>query len=653
MKTLRNRLLFFFLVFNAITIGVIFLFYAFDEQKERYNSTVSLLENTHQLLLKDFIIFEEFLTYETINPLFFNVGQSIYLLKHDELLRKIYTRLDSLENLNVAENLEIKSPIGKVRTKVKHYDSFTKEMVKLIKERGFKDFGLIGSMRENIHELERYSDLNQERILMLRRHEKDFLLRGQGIYVSKHKKLADKFLDEISRQKLSDSKKKVISKNLEEYSIKFRRLAKLEEKIGLRNNTGIKQKTRSTVNEIQFIFDDLIKRTVQRQGSILTSMTYYFLVYIAMVVVISVIGSIYLSKRITLKLSLISNHMQRFVQSEFSLTEELDVAIKEDEVSLLAKNYLLLKDEIIDLISSFKQKVEERTHEISEQKDRIEDQAVKIVSQHENLLAKNKLIENQNKAMLDGIRYAERIQSAVLPAESQLNEIFAHNFIFYKPRDIIGGDFYWMRRIQENNNDISVIAAADSTGHGVPGALMTMLGYAFLNEIILRQNVYEANEILERLRSKIIVAMNYKESDRVAGDGMDIALCVINHKKRTLTYAGANRPLYIVRKSEILYIRGDNFAIGKLGGVEKRFTKQTLPLEEDDNVYLFTDGYADQFGGNTGRKFMRKNIRSLLLEMRSFPMFYQKEHLEKKHNEWRGEEKQVDDILVMGLKVKW
>lgn len=277
--------------------------------------------------------------------------------------------------------------------------------------------------------------------------------------------------------------------------------------------------------------------------------------------------------------------------------------------------------------------VRERTAEVVKQKDEIEKQ--------------RDMIAEQNKNITDSIEYARRIQTAILPPGDYIKELFPQRFILYLPRDIVSGDFYWLT--QKNNQIISV--AADCTGHGVPGGFMSMLGIAFLNEIVNKNEVLHANEILNQLREQVISSLHQTGKMGEAQDGMDVSLYILDHKKRKLEFSGANNPLIIIRDKEIIEIKGDKMPIGIHYRAEEPFSNHKVDLMEGDVVYSFTDGYPDQFGGRNGKKFLSKNFKELLLKIHDKPMNKQKEILEKTLLEWQGSFERVDDILVMGVKI--
>ena len=255
------------------------------------------------------------------------------------------------------------------------------------------------------------------------------------------------------------------------------------------------------------------------------------------------------------------------------------------------------------------------------------------------------IIEQKNQAITDSIQYASRIQTAVLPPSDFLTEMGLDNFILYRPKDIISGDFY--RGIEKEGS--IYIAAADCTGHGVPGALMSMLGHVFLDEILHTESPANAAAILDRLREEVINTLKQKGLVGEARDGMDISLCIINRDERKLDFAGANNPLYLVREEKLTKVQADRMPIGIHVTTIIPFTNQTVEIKKGDYIYLFSDGYADQFGGPKGRKFMYKPFQDLLLRNHSRPMELQREILENTFIKWMGDRSQVDDVLVIGL----
>ena len=286
--------------------------------------------------------------------------------------------------------------------------------------------------------------------------------------------------------------------------------------------------------------------------------------------------------------------------------------------------------------------LEQRNEEIQAQRDEIEDKNVLITDQRDIAL-------KQKQEITDSIQYAQRIQEAVLPDKQLFVNDINDYFILFKPKDIVSGDFYWMTKIEGK----LIVVAADCTGHGVPGAFMSMLGVTFLNEIVNKDRVLQANEILNRLRNKVIESLHQK--DRETKDGMDISLAVIDPVKNELQYAGAYNSLYLINSNngdkQIEKIAADRMPIGIHLKMDKEFTNHVIHYKKDDVVFMFSDGYMDQFGGEKGRKLKSKRFQELLLTVHEKPMAEQRKILDSFLAKWKGELEQLDDILIIGLKL--
>ncbi len=262
-----------------------------------------------------------------------------------------------------------------------------------------------------------------------------------------------------------------------------------------------------------------------------------------------------------------------------------------------------------------------------------------------------KEIEFRHNEVTKSINYAQRIQKALLPGEETFKECPYEHFIFFSPRDIVSGDFYWLKQI----GDYTAVVAADCTGHGVPGAFMSVLGISFLNDIFGRNKIYSAKEVLEKMRQMMKNSFHYNGNTKKfkSSDGIDMALAIINNKTLALDFSGANNPLYIIRNNELIILKATRNPVGNYP-FEKPFESEQINLQKGDRLYMFSDGFIDQFGGKKGRKFLKKNFQRLLLHIakENLPMEEEKEILSIALHEWIGKKyKQVDDILVLGMKI--
>jgi serine phosphatase RsbU (regulator of sigma subunit) len=368
-------------------------------------------------------------------------------------------------------------------------------------------------------------------------------------------------------------------------------------------------------------------------------------------------AEIYFNKAFAISDSL---HTQSALQQSMELqtryeTEKKDLQIKQQEGDILLKvsenkrKSIIIWLSIAALVGStffgaiafinFK-KTKQAKKVIEEQKNQVEIQKEEITHQKE-------LVDEKQKEIIDSINYAQRIQHAVLTGEDVWNKVSKEHFILFKPKDIVSGDFYWA---YNTSNNRSVFALADCTGHGVPGGFMSMLGNSFLNEIVVENKIFKANEILNKLRTKIIKALEQKGGTQQK-DGMDISLCVWNKLDNTLEFSGANNPLWLLRGKELMEYKADKMPIGLYLETEVPFSSVTIQLQKADIIYLSTDGYADQFGGPKGKKLKYKSLMEMLIFNSMQPMETQKMLLEKSFYEWKVNHDQVDDVSLVGIRV--
>lgn len=288
-----------------------------------------------------------------------------------------------------------------------------------------------------------------------------------------------------------------------------------------------------------------------------------------------------------------------------------------------------------------------KNQKLAESKLQIEKINSDLEQKNAEVIRQKDIIEQKNQSITDSIQYASRIQTAVLPPEDFLNEWGLENFILFMPKDIVSGDFYWGVR----KNEKVIIAAADCTGHGVPGAFMSMLGHAFLEEIVNTREIADAASILNILRDEIINTLRQKGTTGETRDGMDISLIILDLKEGKLDYSGANNPLYLIRDGKLTKYLADRMPIGIHFISYTPFTNQSIGLRKGDCLYMFSDGFADQFGGPKGKKFMYKPFQDLVLKNHTNPLNIQKEMLKTTFEKWKGDREQVDDVMVIGIRI--
>jgi serine phosphatase RsbU (regulator of sigma subunit) len=356
---------------------------------------------------------------------------------------------------------------------------------------------------------------------------------------------------------------------------------------------------------------------------------------------------LYATMKDSMTSSVLQNQMEQMEESfrEEKLKEKnasLEQAKQLQDVSLNNAhiiNYATIGGIILALLLAFtlfkryqlKQKanivLEERNYEIESQKG---------------------IIEQKNKDISDSINYAKNIQDTLLPELPQIQSAFKESFIFFRPKNIVSGDFYWFSTVGNK----AMIAVADCTGHGVPGAFMSMIGIDKINQAVLELRLSRPSEILSTINRLLKTIL--KQDDLTGGmrDGMDVALISVDKEKMSLEFSGANRPLWIIRKGELIELKPTKASLGGHTPISQEFITHEFALEKNDCIYLFSDGYADQFGGVKGKKMMTKNFKRLLVSLSSETMESQKKLIAERLNEWQGNLEQVDDICIMGVRIQ-
>ena len=274
-------------------------------------------------------------------------------------------------------------------------------------------------------------------------------------------------------------------------------------------------------------------------------------------------------------------------------------------------------------------------------------QNFKLSKKNEEISEQRNTILKKNEEIIDSIHYALKIQTALLPTEEEFKRAFLNSFIFYKPKDIVSGDFYW----KYESADFIFYATADCTGHGVPGGFMSMLGISLLNDIVKDKRITDPCDVLDLMSVKIISELKQTEKIGKSKDGMDITLCRLNKTKTELVFASANNDLWLIRNGQIIEYRADRQPVGYHFGTITQFNQQKIDLLPEDIIITFSDGYSDQFGGEKGKKYKYRQLQQILLTNSNLSMEEQKLILQETIENWRGDLEQVDDILIIGIRV--
>lgn len=348
--------------------------------------------------------------------------------------------------------------------------------------------------------------------------------------------------------------------------------------------------------------------------------------------------------KITKQLNLIDGQLLRISEQEDKIKLQVE-AIEKQKLILYFVMFALLLVSFLGyyIYRGYKIKkeanirLEEKNRTISLQKDEIEKQRDLAAAQRDQ-------IAYQKKHITDSIMYAKRIQTALIPSLELFSEKLEH-FVLYKPLAIVSGDFYWV----STNGNLQVIICADCTGHGVPGAFMSMLGVSMLNEIVNGKHIIMPDQIVEALRQGVIKTLKQVAEEESIKDGMDIAVCLVDFDKSKMWFSGANNPLYLVRKGELTHYRADKMPVA-IHYKMTPFTLHEIDLQKGDAFYIFSDGYADQFGGPNEKKFMSMKLKETVVAMEGMPMLKQGERLNEIFEDWRGNNPQVDDVTMIGVR---
>jgi sigma-B regulation protein RsbU (phosphoserine phosphatase) len=367
------------------------------------------------------------------------------------------------------------------------------------------------------------------------------------------------------------------------------------------------------------------------------------LIFIVTLFIVSVL--IYRKTRvITSPIKKLVDNVDRITNGD--LRERAEVS-GNNEITRLSEKFNMMIAQLESYYYELEEKVKERTLRIEKQKEEIESQRDTLAVKNTQLNEAYLEIEEQKKHIMDSIYYARRIQTAILPSFSMLDKCLEEYFIFYLPKDIVSGDFYWMHQ----TSGLVMLAAVDCTGHGVPGAFMSIVGFNQLNNAVNIKKVTKASDILNELNMGVIQTLNENTSETSIKDGMDMTLCVFDFRKRKLDFAGANNPIIQVRNKKLIKHKGNRFPIGAFVDNQPQiFTSNEVELAKGDMIYLFSDGYADQFGGPENKKFFTKRFEQLLTDISGYPVDEQKEILKNTLYDWMGQNGQVDDILVIGIR---
>lgn len=483
---------------------------------------------------------------------------------------------------------------------------------------GFKEFGYIGKMREVIHHVEEEFPQFDQQILSLRRHEKDYIMRNDENYaVSLHKEMAE--------WQARGNCPVELTKYLQ-YFDSVRSRMQILFAIPNRNHYSNWSMNMSNIQaNLRRFRGEFIRESYALSNDSLTMQ--YIISGIAFLALI--IGSVYIVRNITIQVSRLQKSMNEFISSNYHAYEGISHQLPKNEIGQISIQFLKMARKIKWDVHLLEERVLRRTTALHE---------------------KNVLLEKQHSEMMDSLRYAQKLQESLLVSRKQLAQHFEQVHVHYSPKNLVGGDFYWMKNFRENGADKILFALADCTGHGVPGALLSVLGMNTLDELFA-DGIRKPNELLDSLRKTILRRINSEEEQRM--DGMDIAIFCLDKRSRELHFSGAQMPLWIVRNSEVIELNGERVPIGFTYMNHLEFKSQHVILEEEDKLVFFTDGMVDQFGMESNKKFGKKQLRYLLSRSSNQNGSVLYNRLMNQFSFWKGEGEQTDDCTFLILEPKF
>jgi serine phosphatase RsbU (regulator of sigma subunit) len=621
----------------------------------------SNLKSTRILLLEVNKLKEDILVVDNSETKFYTNNVSITEERFKELNLKITSFLHYFEKSKILEKYSLQKKIENLKTQIIEHNQNYNQLIYLYKLKGFKSFGLEGKMRNYAHNI---YDFNNKEVqfycLMLRRHEKDFLLRKDLSYVHQFNTVCQKFIDMINKNpSITNKDKSYLIDQLYFYNKYFLSLARIESRIGVKGRTGNLEKSKTIFNLIASDIESLdaeVKQLIVKQKENLKKETLTLLLILILFLLSAII---ILSSIITNSVKSISLSFSFYINSGFNFEA---ISYKKSlikEFNSINLGFFKMAKEINIFTNFFKEKVHERTLAIQQQKEEILNQQLAIETHNKTLLSNNRelskqkqLLSRKNNEKLESLRYAKRIQKAIQPTTVEFKSYFEDCFVYYKPKDVVSGDFYLIYDNQFSNNSKINFVTADCTGHGVPGAIMSVLGINTIQKIIQEQKVLEPGLILNKLDKDINqVLVHGKIKEEIVADGMDIAVFTFDKNNYLLEYSIAKFPNYIVRNSEIITLETHKYSIGFsfFESEQKKFGTNQFQLLPGDCLYLFSDGFPDQFGGPNNKKYKYSNIKSLLLKIYKLDMKSQKNIIQDEFKSWKGNYSQIDDVMMIGI----
>lgn len=588
----------------------------FDDRKdsiEKIVETLTRIDRNTQIASR---LEKDFFTDEMISIRFFQTGESPYLEKRQEIVQEIQAELSQLLDLELIEIFEITNEIRILKQRVREYDIVFQSLLNLTKERGFKDYGLEGQMRRYIHDIEEKLPFESARLLTIRRHEKDFIIRKDTAYYRALRAAVPLLAEEIRTKVQTKNEQKNLLELLEKYENVFGLLVQMEARIGFDHYQGTKKDLNLIANDIDSKIARINEAILDKAETMHRNITRMLLIAFALGAVANIFLAFYSTQILSRPIMNLSSAIHEVIKSDFSEEIPMLNIDTKDEISRLAKDFVFMI-----------QKVQVSLSEVKE---------------------KSNKIEQKQALLIDSIRYAQKIQEAILPDEEDVRPFIGDYFVIYRPLHGVSGDFYWFLNRYEKN----FVAVVDCTGHGVPGAFMSMIGHTLLTKVVAQDKIFDPAKILEALHEEIRIALHQQGNRN--DDGMDIGLCMYEELDENIfhvVFAGAKSAFIYSHDHEVLQVKGANRTIGGRHKPEARgFENYEISLKKGEMLYLYSDGFTDQ-QNLEGEKYSKKRLRSFVENIWQEDLTWQKTALETEFENFLGAQAQRDDITVLGLRL--
>ncbi|GAB4336558.1 MAG: hypothetical protein OHK0038_14840 [Flammeovirgaceae bacterium] len=595
----------------------------FSSQTSKIQEIVSTLSDIDRNIQTVHKLEKDFFQDETINPVFYETGLSQYLVKRKSLVESTFALMKKLKKLEEKSKMGTAQDIEELSHHFTKYEDTFNRLVDLIEKRGFKDYGLEGKMRHYIHQIEN-SQSSFDRVLLLtaRRHEKDYILRKDMKYVEKLKETLDLMHRDLEKKVISKSEREKLFVMLAEYEESFEELVRADLEIGFDYQKGVRgemdRNADSVAMQVKLVSNKVMIHAEKMRSNVRTAS---FSV-MSLAFSLGIILSIFVSRSLGQPIRQLSSTIHEVIANQFSKDKKIHLVESKDEVGTLSKDFAFMLTQVQKNI--------------------------------EEIATKNEILELKQKTIMDSLRYAQQIQMAILPSEEDFRHVFEDYFLIYKAQQVVSGDFYWLAKKEEK----TFLAMVDCTGHGVPGAFMSMIGYTLLNKIVNEHNIHHPALMLEVLHLEIQEALHqHREGERTQQtDGMDIAIFVLqpieNQTGKLVEFAAAKQQCLYFKNGSIHELKGSKRGIGGKNktGDTTPFEAQSFNLEKGDLLYLYTDGFGDQHNAG-GVKFGKKNLRELIASIAHSTLQEQKDILLYHFDKHKGSEFQRDDVTILGVKI--